>query len=99
MRRLIAVLGFLIACSGGDHDSSSGSSSGSGSGGNTCTPGDPPKSKGPRFDQVWQIATHNSYWVNHGVSDPFASGVQERFADQMLVDHARSVEIDIHRDD
>src|SRR5689334_10499275 len=57
----------------------------------------PPTS--PPFDAAWRISTHNSYWVDLGVAgDLFASGVQERLADQLLVDHARGVEIDIHRD-
>lgn len=53
----------------------------------------------PPFDAAWRVSTHNSYWVNHGApGDLFASGTQERFADQLLFDHARGVEIDIHQD-
>src|SRR4051794_40865776 len=53
----------------------------------------------PAFDAVWRISTHNSYWVDHGTQgDLFASGTQERLADQLLFDHARGVEIDIHKD-
>jgi hypothetical protein len=53
----------------------------------------------PSFDAAWRISTHNSYWVDHGASgDLFASGTQERIADQLLFDHARGVEIDIHKD-
>lgn len=60
----------------------------------------PPLDDGsPRLDRVWQIATHNSYWVDRGVQgDLFASGVQERLLDQLLYDHARSLEIDVHKD-
>ena len=48
----------------------------------------------PRYDAVWQIATHNSYWVDRGVTgDLYASGVQERLLDQLLFDRARAVEI------
>src|SRR3954468_18503112 len=57
----------------------------------------PPDS--PAFDAAWRISTHNSYWVDRGVpGDLFASGTQERLADQLLLDHARGLEIDIHRD-
>jgi hypothetical protein len=57
----------------------------------------PPSS--PAFDAAWRISTHNSYWVDRGTpGDAFASGVQERFADQLLYDHARGVEIDVHPD-
>ncbi len=62
-----------------------------------AAPPAPPDS--PPFDAAWRISTHNSYWVDRGVpGDLFASGTQERLADQLLVDHARGVEIDIHKD-
>src|SRR5262245_44511301 len=52
----------------------------------------------PRYDAVWQVATHNSYWVDRGASgDAFASGVGERLLDQLLAEHVRGLEIDIHR--
>ena len=51
------------------------------------------------YAEAWQIATHNSYWVDRGVAgDAFAGGTSERILDQLLADHARSLEIDIHRD-
>jgi hypothetical protein len=54
---------------------------------------------GPSLAGVWQVATHNAYWVDKGVEgDAFAGGTSERIADQLLADHARSLEIDIHRD-
>lgn len=54
----------------------------------------------PRYDEVFQCATHNSYWVDRGTQgDAAASGVGERLLDQLLVDHVRSLEIDIHRSD
>lgn len=53
----------------------------------------------PPYDAVWQIATHNSYWVDRGAqNDFFASGVSERLVDQLAGDGARAVEIDVHRD-
>src|SRR5215471_11917107 len=59
----------------------------------------PPAVAFPRYDEVWQISTHNSYWVDlANPSDVFASGTQERFVDQLLFDHARALEIDIHPD-
>jgi hypothetical protein len=52
----------------------------------------------PRYDEAFQFATHNSYWVDRGVQgDAAASGVGERLFDQLLFDHARAIEIDIHR--
>jgi hypothetical protein len=59
-----------------------------------------PPADSPRYDEVWQIATHNSYWVNEGVSgDAAASGIGERLADQILFDHVRTLEIDVHPDE
>ncbi|MFT3774621.1 MAG: Ca2+-dependent phosphoinositide-specific phospholipase C [Minicystis sp.] len=53
----------------------------------------------PDFAAVWRISTHNSYWVDRGVAgDLFASGTGERILDQLLLDHARGIEIDIHKD-
>ena len=58
-----------------------------------------PPGDSPRYDEVWQIATHNSYWVDRGApGDALASGTQERLVDQVLVDHVRALEIDIHKD-
>src|SRR6185312_6679891 len=58
-----------------------------------------PSPDAPAFDAPWRISTHNSYWVDRGVQgDLFASGTEERLADQLLYDHARAVEIDIHKD-
>lgn len=52
----------------------------------------------PPFDRTWRITTHNSYWVHRSdQADLFASGVQQRLLDQLLFDHARGVEIDVHR--
>lgn len=53
-----------------------------------------------RYNEAYRFATHNSYWVDRGTSgDAFASGVGERLLDQLLFDHARGIEIDIHRSD
>jgi hypothetical protein len=61
--------------------------------------GSPAPSTLPRLDQTWSIATHNSYWVNRAVpGDLSASGVEERLVDQILADHARGLELDIHKD-
>ncbi len=64
-------------------------------------PADPP---GPadhvRMNEAWLIGTHNSYWVDRGVStDLFSSGVQQSLLDQLLADHARAIEIDVHPDE
>ncbi len=57
----------------------------------------PPAS--PAFDEAWRISTHNSYWLDRGVTgDLFASGTEERLADQLLQEHVRGLEIDIHKD-
>ena len=51
------------------------------------------------YDQVWQIATHNSYWVDRATpNDLLASGTGERLLDQLLHDGVRTLEIDIHPD-
>jgi hypothetical protein len=43
----------------------------------------------PRYNDVFRIVTHNSYWVNRdNVSELEASGTQERLMDQLLFDHA-----------
>ncbi len=52
----------------------------------------------PRYNDVFRIATHNSYWVKRGANfDLFATGTQERLCDQLLFDHVRALEIDIHK--
>lgn len=50
------------------------------------------------LNAVWQLGTHNSYWAVHQGGDPFVSGPGERLLDQLLVDHVRSIEIDVHQD-
>src|SRR5262249_23691470 len=43
---------------------------------------------------------HNSYWINRNhFLDPWASGTQELILDQLLHEHARALEIDVHTDD
>lgn len=65
----------------------------------TARAGAPQPADSPRLDEVWQISTHNSYWVNRGaLGDGFASGTEERFVDQVLANGARSLEIDVHPD-
>lgn len=48
------------------------------------------------YSQVWQLASHNSYWAERRGGDPWASGVSERLLDQLLADGARTLELDIH---
>jgi hypothetical protein len=56
--------------------------------------------KQARYNEVYRAATHNSYWVKRdNVVEAFASGAQERLLDQLLFEHVRALEIDIHRDD
>lgn len=51
------------------------------------------------MNEAWLIGTHNSYWVDRGVAtDLFSSGVQQSLLDQLLADHARAIEIDVHPD-
>lgn len=51
----------------------------------------------PRYNEVYGVATHNSYWVNRSdKADFFASGTQEILSDQLLHDHVRALELDIH---
>ncbi len=54
---------------------------------------------GPTLSQTSRIATHNSYWVNRGApGDIGSSGVGEQILDQLLIDHVRALELDIHPD-
>lgn len=66
-------------------------------------PAAPPDPPGPAdrltLDQAWLVGTHNSYWVDRGVAaDLFASGVQQSLLDQLVADHARAIELDVHPD-
>lgn len=66
-------------------------------------PAAPPDPPGPadrlRLDQAWLVGTHNSYWVDRGIAaDLFASGVQQSLLDQLVADHARAIELDVHPD-
>lgn len=51
-----------------------------------------------RYNQVFSIATHNSYWVKRAYfPEPFATGTQQRLLDQLLFENVRGLEIDIHK--
>ncbi|MGZ3687545.1 MAG: hypothetical protein ACXVBW_04560, partial [Bdellovibrionota bacterium] len=51
----------------------------------------------PHFNDVFRMATHNSYWIQRStIPEAYASGTQERILDQLLFDRARALEIDIH---
>lgn len=68
------------------------------------SPSPPTEPPGPadhvRMNEAWLIGTHNSYWVDRGVStDLFSSGVQQSLLDQLVADHARAIEIDVHPDE
>lgn len=56
----------------------------------------------PRLNRVFQKAGHNSYWVQWGtpggLDDIGAAGVRVTLADQLLHDHVRTVELDLHYD-
>ncbi len=53
-----------------------------------------------RFNEVARIATHNSYWVDRdNVIEIQGSGTEQRLFDQLLFEHVRGLEIDLHRDD
>lgn len=54
----------------------------------------------PPYDAVWGAATHNSYWVDRDrFPEARANGVQERLLDQLLHEHVRAIELDLHRFD
>jgi len=79
---VVAACTFLAACSE-DHSSNEGDSA----------------AAQVTLDRAWLIGTHNSYWVDRGVStDFFASGVQENLLDQLLAEHVRAIELDVHPD-
>src|SRR5690349_19720620 len=51
----------------------------------------------PPYNKVYGIATHNSYWINRSdAADIGASGTQELISDQLLHEHVRGLEIDVH---
>lgn len=51
----------------------------------------------PVYNKVYGIATHNSYWLNRSDQvDYFSSGTQELLTDQLLHEHVRAIEIDVH---
>ncbi len=53
-----------------------------------------------RCDSTRSVATHDSYWIHRDpVDELFASGTQERLLDQLLFEHVRGLEIDVHHDD
>ncbi len=60
----------------------------------------PVGSLSPHFDEVFQKGSHNAYWVNNKTSpdDPYAAGTQMRLWDQLVHEHVRSIELDLHRD-
>lgn len=53
----------------------------------------------PRYNQVYGAGSHNSYWINRSDNyDYYASGPQELLSDQLLHEHVRTIEIDVHSD-
>lgn len=64
------------------------------------TPPDPPSAADRlRLNEAWLVGTHNAHWVDRGVaSDLFSSGVQQSLLDQLVADHARALELDVHPD-
>jgi hypothetical protein len=96
---LVALLGGCAPVS--DFDSAATVTTGNGSvsvGGST---GGTTINWGPRYNEVFQKATHNSYYVPYhdgGGWDANASGTEERILDQLLHEHVRSFEFDLHRD-
>jgi hypothetical protein len=55
----------------------------------------------PAFGEVYGVASHNAYWIARGdpIADPLGSGTQELLLDQLLHEHVRSIELDVHTDD
>ena len=54
----------------------------------------------PRYNEVYGVATHNSYWINREASgDLYAGGTQELLSDQLLHEHVRAIELDVHSQD
>jgi len=63
----------------------------------SCKPGPPPVPEFPHYNNVYGIARHNSYWVNRSDQvDYHSSGTQEVLSDQLLQDHVRAIELDVH---
>jgi hypothetical protein len=64
-----------------------------------CDANDPAKHCSPRFNEVFLKNTHNSYWVNRTTTDDaYGAGPQQRIWDQLLHEHVRSIELDLHKD-
>jgi hypothetical protein len=80
-RLILGVLGLFVGCSG-----------------DSKPPSLPPRvgADGVSYSQVWQLASHNSYWAERRGGDPWAAGVNERLLDQLLADGVRTIELDIH---
>jgi hypothetical protein len=99
LRRAQLLLGKLAAALALSLICLAGSGCSKGAGPCVAPSGTPATTTLPRLEQTCSIATHNSYWVNRAVrGDLSASGVEERFVDQILDDHARGLELDIHKD-
>lgn len=66
-----------------------------------CKPPRPPLPPAPlNYNDAFQYGTHNSYWDKRdNVTELQASGTRQRLLDQLLFDHVRALELDIHRDD
>src|SRR5947209_3308095 len=91
----VTTLALLAACSSAPKEDDASTHDAVGSG--KPPPPPHPGAHGPvypTFDQVFQKAIHNSYWVDVHPSpdDPFAAGSQMRIWDMMLHSHARSLE-------
>ena len=109
MRRALVPLLCLAACGGGGEGSrvdaalADGGPVGDASPATDAAPdaaAGPDAAPSPRYNEVFRVVTHNSYWVKRdNVVEAFASGTQERLLDQLLVEHARGLELDVHRDD
>jgi hypothetical protein len=64
-----------------------------------CDASDPARQCSPRFNQVFTKSTHNSYWVNNITTDDIhGAGPQQRLWDQLVHEHVRSIELDLHKD-
>jgi len=102
----IATLAFVLlaACSGEASDAPSDDHVASNAAALELTPecdaSDSTKACSPHFDEVYRKGTHNAYWINNvpTPSDLYGAGTQMRLWDQLLHEHVRSIELDVHRD-
>lgn len=58
-----------------------------------------PVDTSPRFNQLWSVASHNSYYFGLPGAEPFGAGPSQHLLDDLYIDRMRSIEFDLHKDE